>query len=80
MGIKWFLFVFHPHHLVNQLSGHGPPCVCVCVCVFACVRVRLGRQVALPGPAACERTTPACHPTPPGPGACERTTAPASLL
>ena len=78
MGIKCFLFVFHPHHLMIHLSGHGGSglrvrmrvCVCVCararvrvcVCVVACVRVRMGRQVAVYGPAACERTTPASQP------------------
>ena len=51
MGIKCFLFVFHPHHLMIHLSGHGGSglrvrmrvCVCVraraCTCVCVCCRM-----------------------------------------
>ena len=64
MGIKWFLFVFHPHHLVNQLSGHGPPCVCVCVCVCShvCACVWAGKSPCLvPPPVSAQHR----HVTPP---------------
>ena len=93
MGIKCFLFVFHPHHLMIHLSGHGGSglrvrmrvCVCVrarvyvCVCVLShvCACVWDGKSPFMVPPPVSARHRQV---NPPGPGARERTTAPASLL